>query len=44
MCSGVLANIPQGLKPRTQFIGLIGTTKVVPCYKTTGRMSFSAAC
>jgi LmbE family N-acetylglucosaminyl deacetylase len=25
---------PQGLKPRTHFVDLFGTTKVVPCYKT----------
>ena len=32
-------NFPQGLKPSSQ-LGLFGTTKVVPCYKTTTDMSF----
>jgi hypothetical protein len=37
----------QGLKPDVDFIGFIGTTEVVPCYKTykncTGN-SFSPSC
>jgi len=32
--SKVAKNIPQGLKPRTHFIGLIGTAEAVP-YKET---------
>jgi hypothetical protein len=35
-------SIPQGLKP-IEFIGFIGTTEVVPCYKAS-EMQFSAGC
>ncbi|MGA2850164.1 MAG: hypothetical protein ABSE46_14300 [Terracidiphilus sp.] len=37
----------QGLKPDIDFIGFIGTTEVVPCYKTSRNCagnSFSPSC
>src|SRR5580658_9201335 len=34
--------MPQGLKPSDD-CGLCGTTKVVPCYKASQNLSFSAA-
>jgi hypothetical protein len=36
--------IPQGLKPNGFFIGIYGTTEVVPCYKTGALFGFSASC
>jgi hypothetical protein len=37
LTSTVLDFIPQGLKP-VDFVGFIGTTEVVPCYKATARL------
>ena len=42
--SAIPSNILQGLKPRTQFVGIIGTSKLVSFYKARGVCYFSAAC